>query len=85
MKVTSVASLALVCLLVAPALALIVEVPPNNQECVFENLAKNERMIASFEVLAGGLLDINIKVRLLRWCILSCIPWIRANFPWMKP
>lgn len=49
--------------LVLPTYALIIEVPPNNQECVFEELQKNERMIASFEVLAGGMLDIDVKVR----------------------
>jgi hypothetical protein len=41
----------------------IVEIPAKNQECFFENLTKYERMISSFEVLAGGMLDINIKVR----------------------
>jgi len=40
----------------------IVEIPAKNQECFFENLTKYERMISSFEVLAGGMLDINIKV-----------------------
>lgn len=57
------AILVLGCVLLSQAYGLIIEVPPNNQECVFEILTLNERMIASYEVIAGGLLDINLKVR----------------------
>jgi hypothetical protein len=48
-----------------------VEVSPKSQECFFEELDRGERMIASFEVLAGGMLDINVRVSLY-----SCLSMI---------
>lgn len=72
MRVSVIALLAVLLAVVAPAFAIIIEVPPNNQECVYETLTKNERMISSFEVIAGGMLDINIKARRVRavWSLL---------------
>lgn len=52
----------LLSLVVCLANAYIVEVSPKSQECFFEELDRGERMIASFEVLAGGMLDINVRV-----------------------
>lgn len=65
MKVIS-AVLMAVMLFASAVHGYIVEVPAKNQECFFESFAKYERMISSFEVLAGGMLDINVKVRLFQ-------------------
>jgi len=61
-------SLCLLVLYSAFTYAYIVEVGPKDQECFFEELERGERLISSYEVLAGGMLDINIKVRQNPFC-----------------
>lgn len=43
----------------------IIEIAPKAQECFSEDMARGDKMSASYEVINGGMLDINVKVRFI--------------------
>ena len=49
-------------LLPAPAACLNIFVGANEEECYFEELAKGEKLYASFTVQSGGYIDIDVRV-----------------------
>ena len=54
--------LLLLCLSPVPSSSLNVFVAANEEECYFEELAKGEKMFASFAVQSGGYIDIDLRV-----------------------
>lgn len=52
----------LAALLLASASALILSVSEGDEECVFESVDKDNKLVGSFEVLSGGSYDIDATV-----------------------
>jgi hypothetical protein len=42
--------------------ALLISVAPNDEECLYERLEKDNKLVGSFEVLSGGGFDIDAVV-----------------------
>lgn len=62
--VKSLIACVLVACLVVSAAALTMKVEPKTEECFSENLAAGDDVEARWGVLDGGLLDIDVRVRL---------------------
>lgn len=62
--VAVVVAVAVACSMVAStAEAFTMTLPAHTEECFFEDLVENGRLQGSFEVVAGGFLDIDCAVR----------------------
>lgn len=46
----------------APAAALLVTVGAHDDECFFENVEQSNKLMGSFEVISGGLMDVDVAV-----------------------
>jgi emp24/gp25L/p24 family/GOLD len=57
----------------ACVLAAVVSVPAAGKECFVEVVESNNKLVGSFEVLSGGLLDIDATVRVTdKECAVLC-------------
>ena len=53
---------ALLLALLSSVRSYVITIPPRSQECFFEELQFKERMLATYEVVSGGMLDVNVRV-----------------------
>ena len=72
--VKSLIACVLVACLVVSAAALTMKVEPKNEECFSENLAVGDDVEIRWGVLDGGLLDIDVRVRISMTPYLSHAP-----------
>lgn len=50
------------CLLSTTTQAYVITIAPRSQECFIEDLNLKEKMLATYEVVSGGMLDLNVRV-----------------------